>query len=190
MPRQARWTSADGGGDVDKGLVNPLTGERLIITRTTEASHGRLLEIKAWLPAHWREPWRHLHPHQDERIEVLAGTLVAEIDGRVRHYRQGESLIVPPGMPHLLSTGPQSARLLLQLRPALRTEELLQLVHRLAGNGRGKSMGRPKVLAAAVLIREFDSEVRIVQPPLRLMPAVTLLLARIARLRGGDVLGR
>lgn len=51
-------------------------------------------------------------------------------------------------------------------------------------------MGRPNLLAAAVLVREFDSEFRIDQPPLRLMPAVTLLLAHIARLRRGDALGR
>ena len=104
----------------------------LNIARTSEGSHARLLEIKAWLLENWREPWRHRRPHQD---------------------------------------------LLLQLRPALRTEELLQLCIVLRGT-RGQSIERPNPLAAAVLVRDFDSEFRIDQPPLPTTLAVTFAAGR------------
>lgn len=167
---------------MSRQLANPITGERLMVKRAAKETDGQLLEIEAWLPGGWREPWRHAHPHQEERVEVVAGTLLAEIDGRSRAYRDGESLIVPPGLPHLLAApGPGRTQLLVQERPALRSEEFLRIMHRLAVEGRLDPDGRPKAFAWAAAAHEFESEVRLIRPPLRLSRLLMALLAPIAR---------
>lgn len=163
--------------------ANPRNGERLIVSLGARETEGHLLEIQASLPRGWREPWSHLHPFQEERIEILAGELTAELDGRSRTYRGGESLIVPPGLPHLLSTSAQDAVLLLwQFRPALDTEQLFALLSGPPARRRAVPAGAAKVLLAAILAQDFVSEIRLVRPPIWLRPSLTRMLARAGRL--------
>lgn len=164
-------------------LANPRTGERLIVRRGPRETEAHLLEIQAYLPRGWRDYWSHFHPFQEERIEILAGELTAEIDGRSRIYRAGESLIVPPGLPHLLSTSAQDPVLFLwQFRPALDTEQLFAFLYGPAAWRRIVPGGAAKVLLAAILAQDFVSEIRLVRPPIWVRPSLTRLLARAGRL--------
>ena len=42
----------------------------------------------------------HVHPHETERFEVLAGRLGVEVDGERRYAGRGEVVVVEPGTPH------------------------------------------------------------------------------------------
>jgi quercetin dioxygenase-like cupin family protein len=47
-------------------------------------------------------PPPHLHPSQDERFEITAGQLRAEVGGRLRELKAGDSLDIPRGTtPHV-----------------------------------------------------------------------------------------
>lgn len=167
---------------MSRELINPLTGERFMVSLGARDTGGRLLEVRASLPPGWRERWRHHHPTQDERIEVLAGELTAELEGRSRTYRGGESLIVPRGLPHHLSSTGQNAVLLLwQFRPALDTEQLLAVLSRPPTWSRTTPAEGSKVLVAAILARDFASEIRLAPSPSWLRPPLTSLLARGGR---------
>jgi quercetin dioxygenase-like cupin family protein len=64
----------------------------------------------------------HLHPEQDERFEVLAGAITAQIDGEERAYGAGETFTIPRGTRHTMwNGGDAEVRLLWRTEPALDT---------------------------------------------------------------------
>ncbi len=72
----------------------------------------------------WSHPAAaHVHPHQEERFEVLAGTLQSVVDGRRTTLEPGDVAVIPPGRSHTWrNVGDKEARVLGEFRPALRTE--------------------------------------------------------------------
>lgn len=66
------------------------------------ADADRLVVTVTYPPGGERPP-THLHPHQDEHFEVLAGTLRVEVDGAVQVYGAGEAFDVPCGTAHRMS---------------------------------------------------------------------------------------
>ena len=57
-------------------LENPASGERITFRRTAADTGGELLAIDLELPAGRRVPGgRHVHPKQEERFEVVEGTM-------------------------------------------------------------------------------------------------------------------
>ena len=58
------------------------------------------LELEATYEPGGAEPPAHLHPSQDERFELLAGTMRTRIDGREGEILAGEPLEIPAGTVH------------------------------------------------------------------------------------------
>jgi hypothetical protein len=57
-------------------LANPASGERITFRRTAADTGGELVAIDLELPAGGRVPGGlHLHPLQEERFEVVEGTM-------------------------------------------------------------------------------------------------------------------
>jgi quercetin dioxygenase-like cupin family protein len=65
-------------GDV---VENPLTGERVTFLETVGDTGGDLLRFEYALPPGWFVP-AHIHPRQEERHEVLSGTLRGRVGGQ------------------------------------------------------------------------------------------------------------
>jgi quercetin dioxygenase-like cupin family protein len=87
-----------------------------------------LLEMEAIYGGTGQLPPPHLHPSQDERFEVLEGTVRAVIDGEERRHEAGETFEVPAGTVHQMSADPP-ARVRWQVRPALRTAEFFETLY-------------------------------------------------------------
>ena len=101
-------------------------------------------------------PPEHAHPRQDERFEVLDGTVKAVIDGAERSYSTGQSFEVPAGTPHqMAAAGP--ARVRWEVRPALRTAEFFE---RLYGDGPDSARAAASI---ADFLAEFSDEIRFTQ---------------------------
>jgi hypothetical protein len=78
-------------------------------------SHGGRIEVwpngRPGNGAHYRFEWflapgaaglpEHFHPHQEERLHVVSGQLVARIDGQTILLGPGERLVIPPGTLHV-----------------------------------------------------------------------------------------
>ena len=100
-----------------------------------EATYNRTVDIvaKGGVP-------EHVHPHQDEHIEVLAGMVSVHIKGQERTYVAGESFDFPRNVPHcfLGAAGCEEARILWQIRPALDSETFFETVYGLAADGNMK----------------------------------------------------
>src|SRR3712207_5804612 len=67
-------------------------------------------------------PPKHFHPDQDERFEVLEGTLCARVDGVEHRLETGEVLDIPRGTVHQIWNGGEAAaRATWRTAPAGRT---------------------------------------------------------------------
>jgi len=130
-------------GDVIEGPG----GVRLLLVRTGAETDGELLEMEATYAAAVGPPPAHLHPRQDERFEMLEGSVRTVIGGAERSYAAGETFAVPAGTPHQVAAeGP--ARMRWEVRPALRTAEFFE---RLYGGQ-----------AAEGFLEEFAPEIRLI----------------------------
>lgn len=98
--------------------------ERLTVRTPAADSGGELLELEAVYPPGGKAPPEHYHPAQEERFEAVEGSVHVRLDGRERELGRGETLVVPPRARHTFwNPGAEPARLLWQVRPALRTEK-------------------------------------------------------------------
>lgn len=155
-------------------------GERVTVQERTEA----LLAVEAeWDPEEARPPAHH-HPNQDERFEVLEGELTAQVKGKTRVLRAGETLEVPRRTVHRMwNAGDVPARARWEVRPALRTEEMFEAIDRSRAFQAHPKGGGMTVLGAAPVLSKFSDEFRLTAPALVMKP-VMALLAVVARTRG------
>ena len=153
--------------------------------RVTVVEHsGDLLVLEAtWDPEENRPP-AHLHPHQDERFEVLEGELTAQVKGKTRVLRAGETVEIPRRAAHRMwNAGDAPARARWEVRPALRTAEMFAAIDRSREFRSHPKGGGMTVLGAAPVLAEFRDEFRLTAPAPVMRPLVALL-ARVARTRG------
>lgn len=109
-----------------KLLVHPESGDRLVILTSAQDSAGESFrfEILSEAVDDVDTPEDHVHPLQEERIEVLAGALRCRVAGREQELRQGAVLTIPPGTPHAIWNAARGAtRTRGEFRPALDMQE-------------------------------------------------------------------
>jgi mannose-6-phosphate isomerase-like protein (cupin superfamily) len=183
----AGWDSCRvaSAGDV---LENPATGERVVFRRTAAETGGEALEYELRFRPQGFLVREHLHPAQSERHEVLEGRLGLHLDGEDRVLEPGDGVIVPAAAPHrLFPVGDEPVHALFELRPALRTEELLETFVRLAQEGKIDRKGNPKPLELALLARAFEAEGYATKPPLAVQHVLLAPLAWLAKLLGRKI---
>jgi quercetin dioxygenase-like cupin family protein len=167
-------------------LDNPLSGERFIFTETAGETGGELLAFELEVPAGGRVPGAHVHPSQEERFEVVSGTMRFRKGLRSVTAEAGDSLVVPAGTSHrFANAGDEPARIRVEVRPALEMERLFETVAGLARDGRTFAGGMPKPLELALFMRRFEDEVQAPIAP-GLVRVVMSPLAWLGRRRGLD----
>jgi quercetin dioxygenase-like cupin family protein len=70
-------------------IENPATGERITFLKTTQETNAELLRFEYVLPPGFTIP-EHVHPYQEERHEVLSGSLRGRAGDQERDYGEGE----------------------------------------------------------------------------------------------------
>src|SRR6266511_2602768 len=132
---------------VGQTLENPASGERITFRRTAAETAGELVAIDLELPRGSRVPGGlHIHPLQEERFEVVSGTM---------RFRLGRKKIVAGA----------GTVVLVPVRPALKMEQLFETAVALAAEGRTMLNGIPRPLELALFVREFEQEVQAAFPP-------------------------
>jgi mannose-6-phosphate isomerase-like protein (cupin superfamily) len=159
-------------------------GEKVTVVTASADSGGELLEVSAeWTPAS-HKPLVHSHPKQDEHFEILEGELTVKLDGEKHVLHAGDTLDVPRGTKHAMwNSGSVPARAGWQVRPALRTEDFFENVHRQRAAGHTAKGGMINMAAAAVVLSEFPDEFVPDIPPAARKPAFAVL-RQWARVRG------
>lgn len=164
-------------------LVNPATGLRTVFRETADTTGGELLQVDWIGRPGWATGPDHVHPRQEERFEILSGRLGLRAAGVERNYAAGEVIVVPAGVPHAAwNAGDGEVHVLVDFRPALRTEIAFETLAGLARDGKTTAAGIPRnPLRLALVLREFEAEIYFVRPPLALQRAILGPLAFIGR---------
>jgi quercetin dioxygenase-like cupin family protein len=167
-------------------LVNPATGLRTVFRETAETTDGHLLQVDWIGDRGWTTGRDHLHPCQEERFEVLSGELGLRVAGVERHHNAGDAIVVPANVPHAAwNAGDGAVHVLVEFRPALRTEIAFETLAGLARDQMTTAAGVPRnPLRLALVLREFEDEIRFVRPPLAVQRAILGPLAMLARTLG------
>jgi mannose-6-phosphate isomerase-like protein (cupin superfamily) len=165
--------------------LNDSEGGKIIFKETAATSNGRLLEMEAHYPANSELPPEHYHPYQEERFQILKGTIRAIVKGQENLYQPGQEFTIPPGTPHAMhNVSSEEGRVIWQTRPAMKTEFFHETIRKLSKDGNLSTNERPSMLQLAVIFREYKDEFRLKKPPYLVQSILFGILAPIGRLRG------
>jgi mannose-6-phosphate isomerase-like protein (cupin superfamily)/uncharacterized protein YndB with AHSA1/START domain len=155
----------------------PAAGVRIEIRKTAADTDGELLEFDVVGRARGLFAQEHLHTVQNERHEVVEGSMRLVLDGREHLLGPGDVMEVPPGTPHRqLPGGDGTGRVRVQLRPAGTVEDFLARMASIKLN----RWGYPGPLDGAAIVRDFGHEGHATRPPYRVQKAITSALLRLA----------
>jgi quercetin dioxygenase-like cupin family protein len=170
-------------GDV---IEHPSFGVRMTFLQTSGETNGDLLRVEVILPPGFSMP-EHVHPRQEERHEVLSGTLRARVGGQERVCKAGERVVGPPGVPHTWRnpSDHEDLRIVSEHRPVSHMEHMLETGFAIARDFEADKKGALKhLLRAAVLLDEIKEDFYFTGASLRALMAVFVLLAPVGRLLG------
>jgi mannose-6-phosphate isomerase-like protein (cupin superfamily) len=166
-------------------VENPVTGERLTFRETARDTRGEYTRFEALIAPGGQLPSGHLHPNQSERFEFLSGSLTMKIAGRKLQTKPGEVVVVEPGTPHnFWNKTDEPVRMLVEVRPALEIESLLETMYGLASDGKTNRWGMPNPFRLAVIADAHFDEVRMPLVPSWAQRAALAVGAPIGRLFG------
>jgi quercetin dioxygenase-like cupin family protein len=170
-------------GDV---VENPITGERITFLETSEDTNGELSRFEYVLPPRFSIP-EHVHPRQEERHEVISGTLRGRVGGRERDFGEGERAIGPAGVPHAWRNPSENRelRIVSELRPALHLEALIEIGFALARDLKTDKRNVPKHLPRLIMLaNEAKHEFYLTAVPRPVRGAFSALLGALAYVVG------
>jgi quercetin dioxygenase-like cupin family protein len=160
---------------VGRAIDNPISGERIVIQVSGTETDGKLLVFDLFLPPGTSVPARHVHPEQEERFTIREGELRFSIGRTTLTARPGQTVKVPQQTAHwFCNSGQTTAHARVEVRPALRMEELLETT---------ETLGRTRLTDLALLLLEFQREIAVPLVPRSLVRAVLAPVAWFARRR-------
>lgn len=110
----------------DRTIEDPLTGQLLTFLETAVDTEGESLRAEVRLEPGGFVP-RHLHIRQDERLEVVAGSIRFRTRGEDRVLGPGDTSVISRRHLHRVSNaGPGEARFLLAVHPARHIEQTMR----------------------------------------------------------------
>jgi quercetin dioxygenase-like cupin family protein/uncharacterized protein YndB with AHSA1/START domain len=171
-------------GDI---LEIPALGMRIVFARTAAETDGSVLEYEVIGRPRGFPAQGHVHPRQSERHEVISGALRVSMGGQARVLGPGESILIPAGTPHRhYADGEAEGHVRVELRPALRTSELLERLAALDAAGQVTGRGYLKPVAAARLVCDFPDEGHAATPPVGVQRSLARAVVAVAERSAGE----
>lgn len=170
-------------GDV---IENPVTGQRLTFLATARDTAGEVFRAEGAFPPGGFAGVEHIHRHQDERFEVLAGRAAFQVDGRERVLGAGETIDVPAGTTHTFgNAGDDEMRVVFEFRPALdSTDRFYEVYFGFAQEGRVNARAMPGLLDIAIVWASLSEHAVLAKPPPWVQHLLFRVLAPFARWAG------
>jgi len=170
-------------------IENPFSGERVTFLEVPNEVNGDLLRFD-WQLSPGFSIAEHIHVRQEERHEIVSGTLRGRVAGREWDFGSGERIIGPAGVPHAWRnpSDDEELRIVSELQPALGFDVLLETGFAIAGDLKTDRMGAPKhLLRIFILLDESGDEfypAGVPMPAWRALLTLVAALARVGRLLG------
>jgi mannose-6-phosphate isomerase-like protein (cupin superfamily) len=166
-------------------IHNPVTGERIVFRQTSRETNGEAVVIETYVQPNGFVAAAHVHPSQEERFEVLRGTVGFKVGRKKLVAGPGQRLTVPAGTPHKFwNAGDEVAHFVCEVRPALQFESLLETMFALAADGRTNRKGMPNPLQLAVIANAHFDTVQLPFPPALVQRIALALGAPLGRVLG------
>ena len=166
-------------------IENPITGERLVFKKTSAETNGEYVLFECLVKASGFVAAAHVHPFQQERFQILEGTVMFRIDGQGVAAEPGDAILIPAGRKHQFwNAGDEDVRFACEVRPALQFEQLIETMFSLARAGKTNRKGMPNPLRLAVIARAHFDTVRLPFPPVWMQRAGLVVGAPLGRLLG------
>jgi mannose-6-phosphate isomerase-like protein (cupin superfamily) len=164
-------------------IESPVLRDRIVFRQTARETGGTLLQFEDWHQPGAPGPIEHLHPRQEERLEVLQGSMIVRVGGREEHLTVGQHVVIPPGVPHTFrNTSDGELCALTDFRPAMQLERFFETIFGLARDGKTDKDGVPSFLQIAAWTSAY--EIYLPKPPVPVQKALFAVLGPLARLRG------
>jgi mannose-6-phosphate isomerase-like protein (cupin superfamily) len=164
---------------------NPVTGERVVVRVGTEDSGGELLVADLYVRPGGAVAGEHVHARIEEWFTVQEGRIGFRLDGRESIARPNVRLHLPAGVAHdWWNAGEEEARVVVEVRPGTRFEEMIKNLYGLAQDGKTDAKGMPNLLQAALFAREFEDVLWFTKPPRPVQKVLFTALAPVARFLG------
>ena len=107
-------------------IENAVTGERLVFRKTSAETNGEAVVLEAFLKPNAFVAAAHVHPSQEERFQVLRGTIGFRLGRKKVLAGPGQRITVPAGTAHKFwNAGEEEAHFVCEVRPALQFEQLI-----------------------------------------------------------------
>jgi mannose-6-phosphate isomerase-like protein (cupin superfamily) len=164
-------------------IVNPLTGYTITFLEASEELF-RFSEVA--LPGTYA-PALHVHPLQEERFEVVRGSVEFVMATQKIVCGPGESVVVPAGVAHTFKNSSDGeAEMIGEYRPGLpeHSRRFFEVYFGLARAGLTDLKGLPSIWQIAVEMPAMSDHVRLASPRWVVQRFVLALLRPIARLMG------
>ena len=166
-------------------IHNPVTGERIVFRQTSQETNGEAVVIETFVQPNGFVAAAHVHPGQEERFEILRGSVGFKVGGKKLVAGPGQRLTVPAGAPHRFwNAGDEEAHFVCEVRPALQFEALLETMFALAADGETNRKGMPNPLRLAVIANAHFDTVRLPFPPAVVQRIGLALGAPVGRMLG------
>jgi len=166
-------------------IVNIRTGQKMTFLETWAETNGTQLKIDCISPASSEREKSHFHPYQENRFTILEGNLHFTINGKEQFAEVGDTISIPKNIPHsFYNSGHLDAHYIQEFFPALKIDSLFETFFGLARDGKLNKGGTPNILRTALILLNFEKEIRLTQPNWILQKFIFKLLAPIAKLMG------
>jgi quercetin dioxygenase-like cupin family protein len=169
-------------------VASPPAGKRVRFVEKPDDPETDPLHFEMWLAAEDSHgPMKHIHPEQDEFLEVVDGRLGVFHEGERTVYEQGERAVIPAGDTHRFwNAGDDELHLRGGVDPGLRTETFMRITYGLARDGVPVTPSGMLLnpLRLAVVLDEFDDMLFLAHVPQSLQLAGIRTLAPVGRLAG------
>ena len=165
-------------------IENPVSGQRLIFLITSADSNGDLFAAEGIFPPGGFAGVPHIHPHQDEHFEVLAGRARFDVDGEHQILGADSTIEIPRGTAHTFANDVEDEnRVRFEFRPAPpSTEKFYELYFAFAQQGRVDADAMPSLLDIATVWPVTSEHAVLAKPPPIIQHALFRVLAPAAQL--------
>ncbi len=155
------------------------------MTLTIRRCDADVLDMVALYPPGDPLPPEHFHPGQSERFEVLEGELEINLEGERFTLEATQTLEIGPKQRHQIwNASQEEARVRWETWPTLRTAEFYETLSELTDSKGPLHSAPPNLPQVAVLMAEYDEEVRLTRPARPLQKLLTGIVAPVGWLLG------
>jgi mannose-6-phosphate isomerase-like protein (cupin superfamily) len=166
-------------------LENPVTGERILFRKTSADTGGELVLVECTVKPGGAVAAAHVHPHQEERFEVIQGSVGFRLGRKKSVGGPSTRVTVPAGTTHKFwNAGDEDAHFVCEIRPAGQFEQLIETMFGLAADGRTNRKGMPNPLRLAVIARHHFEDLRLPLVPAWMQRVALAMAAPLGRVLG------